>query len=195
MVEKLVKKAIVKSNANAFLPKIADANKIIEEISEHFSFFKWSLKRILLPMAVFYFLAGFFLQEHILGALFTAFIVYLYANFLPDLDSFFPHNKNNSAKKAGRIEKRIALFFAPVIIYYILSRKAKPLDLGSEKAFHNKRALIEFSLFLFAFGLVLYFSILKAFFFAFFGFLGYLTHLTIDKQVILRIPNFGRKRI
>ena len=182
MVEKLIKKAIVKSNANEFLPKFANAKKAIEEINEHFGFLKWSIKRIILPIAVFYVLIGFFLQEYVLGALFTAFVVYLYANFLPDLDAFFWHDKKTECKKATKIEKRLALFFAPIMIYYILSKKTKPLDLGSKKAFHNKKALIEFTIFLFLIGLILYFSILKASFFALFGFLGYLTHLIVDKQ-------------
>jgi hypothetical protein len=176
---------MTKSNASNFLPKIASTKKVIEEINEHFGFLKWGLKRVFLPIAVFYVLIGFFLQEYVLGALFTALIVYLYANFLPDFDAFFPHNSKIESKKASKIGKQITLFFAPIMIYYILSKKTMPLDLGSKKAFHNKRALIEFTIFLFAFGLILYFSLLKAFFFALFGFLGYLTHLIVDKEIKL----------
>ncbi len=182
MVETVIKAAMKKSNAEKFLPVMAGPEKIIDEISEHFGVVKWSLKRILLPLAIFYVVIGFILQEHVLGELFTAFLIFLYASFLPDLDSFFLPNSKNS-KKAGRLEKRIALFFAPLVIYYTLSQKSKLLDMGSEKPFHNKRAMFEFAVFLFVFGLMLYFSPFKAFFFALFGFLGFLTHLIVDKQL------------
>ena len=81
------------------------------------------------------------------------------------------------------MKKRITLFFAPVIIYYLLSRKARPWDLGSSKPFHSRKALLEFTAFLFAFGFILYFSILNAIFFALFGFLGFLMHLIVDDQL------------
>lgn len=183
MVEKLVKKAMKRSNAERFLPEFASAKKVIEEIAEHFSIVKWSLKRIILPVAVFYIIIGFFLEEHVLGALFTGFLVFLYTNFLPDLDAFFPHAEKSKAKKANWLEKRISLFFTPVVIYYILSRKLRPWDLGKNKPFHNKQALLEISVFLFFFGLLIYFSTLKALFFALFGALGFLTHLLVDKQL------------
>jgi len=181
MERKLLKKALKKSKASSFLPDFANADKVIEEFSEHFAFVKWSLKRIVLPLAVFYIVAGFFFQEHVLGALVTALLVFFYSNFLPDLDAFF--RQGQGGKKANWLEKRIALFFAPLAIYYILSEKKRPLELESQKPFHNRRALIEYSIFLFAFGLLIYFSALKAFFFALFGFLGFLIHLIVDKRI------------
>jgi len=180
MVKKIISRAMKKSNAESFLPKFANAKKVIEEIAEHFNFLKWAGRRIILPVAVFYVLAGLFFQEHVLGALFTSFLVFLYSNFLPDLDSFFSHAEG---KKANAVEKRLVLFFAPVYIYYLLSRKIKPLSLGSSKPFHNKKAMLEFTIFLFVFGAIIYFSLLKAFFLALFGLLGFLTHLTVDKQL------------
>ncbi|MDO8647638.1 MAG: hypothetical protein Q7R70_04440 [Candidatus Diapherotrites archaeon] len=183
MVKTILKKTLKKSKASSFLPKFANADKAIEEISEHFGTVKWSLKRIILPLAVFYILVGVFFQEHILGALFAALMVFLYTNFLPDLDAFFQHGKGG--KKANWFEKRIALFFTPLMIYYILSEKARPLDLGENKPFHNRRALVEFTIFLFAFGLIIYFSPIKAAFLALFGFLGFFTHLVVDKQMAL----------
>lgn len=181
MVKSILKKTLKKSNASGFLPKYASADKVVEEIKEHFGTVKWSFKRIILPLAIFYILVGFFFQEHVLGALFTALLVFLYANFLPDLDAFFQHGKGG--KKASWIEKRLALFLTPLMIYYILSEKAKVLDLGKNKPFHNKQALLEFTVLLFLFGLMIYFSVINAVFLALFGFLGFLTHLIVDKQV------------
>ena len=181
MVKKLIKAAMKKSNAEKFLPRIAVPEKIIDEVSEHFGTVRWGLKRIILPLAAFYVIVGFVLGEHVLGALFTGLVVFLYASFLPDLDAFFP-NSSKRAKVSGT-KKRIALFFTPIVIYYILSKKTKQWNLGSEKPFHNKKAMLEFTFFLFALGLILYFSVLKAFFLALFGFLGFLTHLIADNRL------------
>ena len=62
-------------------------------------------------------------------------------------------------------------------------KKSKQWDLGLKKLFHNKKAMLEFSIFLFVFGFILYFSTLKAFFFSLFGLLGFLTHLLVDNQL------------
>ena len=179
MARRLLNKALEKSNASKTLPPFVDADKILQELSEHWGFLQWSFKRIILPIVVFYIIIGLLAGEVVFGALFISLLAFLYANFLPDLDSFFP----KEGKKAGWIKKRLALFFTPVFIYYLLSQKIKPLSLGSEKAFHSRKALLEFSIFLFVFGLLIYLSILKAFFLALFGFLGFLTHLLVDKQL------------
>lgn len=192
MERKLVKKALRESGAKNFLPNFVSAGKMIEEIKEHFGFLKWSTKRVLIPLAVLYLIMGFVFQEHVLGSLVFASLIFLYTNFLPDLDSFFPHGKKNT-KKAGKIEKRLALFFAPLMIYYMLSKKTARLDLGSSKAFHNKRALWEFTIFLFVIGLILYFSLLKASFLALFGALGFLTHLAVDGIVSKKIKSLIKK--
>jgi len=184
MMDRLIEKALKKGRVKSFLPNFASGKKILEEAAEHFGFVQWGTKRIVLPLAVFYLIVGFFLQEHVLGSLLLAFLVFLYANFLPDLDAFFSGRGGKNIRKTGKFEKRIALFFAPLVIYYLLSRKLKQWDLGSEKPFHSKRALFEFSFFLFLFGLLLYFSLLKAFFLMLFGFLGFLTHLAVDEVII-----------
>ncbi|MFA6268507.1 MAG: hypothetical protein WCW13_05205 [archaeon] len=179
MEKKLIKKALQESNASSFLPIFASPEKIIDEIKEHMGLLKWSTKRVLIPLAVLYIIMGFIFQEYVLGSLALAAIVFLYTNFLPDLDSFFA-NKSSIAKKATQLDKIIALCFAPVLIYYTLSKKNPPLNLGSDKAFHNKKALIGLTIFLFIIGIIIYMSLLKAFFLALFGFLGFFTHLTVD---------------
>ena len=182
MVRRLVKNALKKPALKNALPHFINAKLVVDELTEHSGFMKWSFKRIILPLTVFYVVAGFLLGEHVLGSLLMGIVVFLYANFLPDLDTFFPHS-NDKSNKVSVVRKRIALFFAPVLIYYILSEGHKPWDLGKNKPFHNTRSLLEFSCFLFFFGSLLYFSFLKAFFFMLFGFCGYCIHLIIDGKI------------
>jgi len=179
-VRKIIGRALEKSKASLHLPSFAGPEKVVEEIAEHFSFLLWTGKRIVIPLCLLYIVTGFFLNEHVLGALLTSSLVFLYANFLPDFDAFY---SKPSTRKATWLEKRLALFFAPIVIYYLLSNKIAPFDMGSQKAFHSTNAMLEFSLFLFLAGLVLYFSVLKAFFFAVFGLLGYATHLFVDRRI------------
>lgn len=182
MVRRLVKNALKKPALKNALPHFINAKLVVDEIAEHSGFIKWSLKRIVLPLTAFYVAAGFLLGEHVLGSLLMGIVVFFYANFLPDLDAFFSHT-NDKNNEVSAVRKRIALFFAPLVIYYILSGKQKSWDLGKNKPFHNTRALLEFSGFLFFFGIVLYFSFLKAFFFMLFGFCGYCIHLIIDEKI------------
>lgn len=182
MVERLVKRTLKKPNLKNALPYFINAKLIVDELAEHSGFIAWGFKRILLPLAIFYVVAGFLLGEHVLGSLLMGIVVFLYANFLPDLDAFFQHPSDKN-KEVSAVRKRIALFFAPIIIYYILSKGQKHWDLGKDKPFHNTRALLEFSWFLFFFGTLLYFSFLKAFFFMLFGFCGYCIHLIIDDKI------------
>src|SRR3989344_829232 len=196
MVERLVKNALKKPALKNALPGFINAKLVVDELAEHSSFLGWGFKRIVLPLAVFYVIIGFLLGEHVLGSLLMGIVIFLYANFLPDLDAFFQftNDKNN---EVGMVKKRIALFLAPLVIYYILSRRQKGWDLGKDKPFHNVGALLEFSVFLLIFGSLLYFSFLKAFFFMVFGFSGYCTHLLIDEKIsgikIKRLQNAKNK--
>lgn len=183
MVRRLVKDVLKKPALKNALPGFINARLVVDELAEHSGFLGWGFKRIVLPLAAFYVVVGFFLGEHVLGSLLMGIVVFLYANFLPDLDTFFrfTNNKNN---EVGAVKKRIALFLTPLLIYYILSRRGqKNWDLGKDKPFHNRRALLEFSVFLLFFGSLLYFSLLKAFFFMLFGFCGYCVHLIIDEKI------------
>lgn len=187
MVERLIKTAMKKPNIKGTLPPFVNAKLLIDELEEHFGFLQWGSKRIIFPLAIFYIVAGLIFGEHILGSLLMALVIFLYTNFLPDLDTFFPYN-NNKKNEVSSTKKRIALFFAPAVIYYLLSRKLTPWDLGKDKPFHNARAMLEFSIFLFVLGVFLYFSWLKAFFFMLFGLCGYFVHLVIDKKItVLKI--------
>ena len=182
MVKRLVKNALKKPALKNALPHFINANLVVDELAEHSGFINWSFKRIILPLAIFYVVAGFLLGEHVLGSLLMGIIIFLYANFLPDIDAFFPH-ANDKSNEVSAVKKRMALFFSPLVIYYILSGKQKSWDLGKDKPFHNTRALLEFSAFLFILGSLLYLSFLKAFFFTLFGFCGYCIHLIIDEKI------------
>ncbi|MFA6064211.1 MAG: hypothetical protein WCW44_02325 [archaeon] len=193
MVKRILNNALKESNAFESLPVFASAEKVIDEIKEHFGLLKWSLKRVLFPIAIFYILVGFVLQEHVLGSLALALLVFLYTNFLPDLDAFFSQDKRDSIK-ANWTLRRLSLYFTPAVIYYVLSKKTRPIYLGSSKPFHNTNSLIEITIFLFLAGLVLHFSLLKAVFLALFGLTGYATHLFVDGLLPIKLPNFFNQK-
>ena len=182
MVRRLVNNALKKPTLKNALPSFINAKLVVNELAEHSGFLGWSFKRIVFPLAAFYVIIGFLLGEHVLGSLLMGIVVFLYANFLPDLDTFFRFT-NNKSNEVGAVKQRVALFLAPLVIYYILSRRQNSWDLGKDKPFHNRRALLEFSIFLLCLGSLLYFSALKAFFFMLFGFSGYCIHLIIDEKI------------
>src|SRR3989344_5584501 len=120
------------------IPSYVNFQKIEEEIKEHFGFLKWAFKRIVLPIVVAYILAGIFLfKTNVLGSLVIALIVFLYSNFLPDTD--FLMKEKNSNIESKWYEKYALLFFAPVIIYYILDGRKKPFYTKKGKIFYNNK--------------------------------------------------------
>lgn len=190
--------------ADDFLALLFPRNITIEEVGsevlEHFEIIKFIIKRFFLPFAVIYIIAGFVLGIHVLGSLFLGLIIFLYSNFLPDMDSVFKKlNISEGSKlykgyvkisKKGRMlirkdetkwyEKYAVLFFAPLFIYYILFQKAKHLYTTQEKPFHNIRSLFAYSSFLLLLGIILYSNILEQISISVFGGVGYYTHLFID---------------
>ncbi len=172
------------------IPSYVNFKKIEDEIKEHFSFLKWAFKRIVLPIAVAYILAGiFFFKMNVLGSLVIALIVFLYSNFLPDTD--FLMKKTNNKPKSKWYEKYALLLFAPVIIYYILDGKKKPLYIRKEKSFHNYKTVIIWGIFLFIIGSVLWQEPIKMAILPIFGMLGFSFHLIMDG----RINNFLSKNL
>ena len=165
------------------LPEHAKPAKVIAEASEHAAFYRWVIFRILVPLSVFYFVAGLFLGEYVGGTIIFSFFVFLYGAFLPDFDSFISSNSKvvQMGRPARKNEKYLVLLLAPFYLYYALSERIRPIHCSEPKPFHNRKALLVFGLFLFFFGLALYASPFKAFFLAVFGSIGYATHLFVDK--------------
>lgn len=172
------------------IPSYVDFKKIEDEIKEHFNFLKWAFKRIILPIALFYIIMGiFFFKINVLGSLVLALLVFLYSNFLPDIDFLMKETKNKKLKSKW-YERYSLLFFAPVIIYYILDGKKKPLYTTRRKSFHNYKTVVTYGIFLFIIGTILWQDNIKMLILPLFGMLGFSFHLIVDE----RIKNiFGEK--
>jgi len=164
------------------IPSYVNFQKIEEEIKEHFGFLKWAFKRIVLPIVVAYILAGIFLfKTNVLGSLVIALIVFLYSNFLPDTD--FLMKEKNSNIESKWYEKYALLFFAPVIIYYILDGRKKPFYTKKGKFFHNYKTVLIWGIFLFILGSILWQEPIKMAILPIFGMLGFSFHLIIDGRI------------
>lgn len=173
------------------IPSYVDFKKIEDEIKEHFNFLRWAFKRIMLPIAIFYFAAGIiFFEMNVLGSLVIAFLVFLYSNFLPDIDFLMKETKDKNLDSKW-YEKYSLLFFAPVVMYYILDGRKKPVYTTKGKFFHNIKTVIIYGTFLFIIGAILWQDSIKMIILPIFGMLGFSFHLMVDG----RIKNiFGEKR-
>ncbi|MBI4167746.1 MAG: hypothetical protein HY515_02200 [Candidatus Aenigmarchaeota archaeon] len=163
------------------LPSFATFKKIEDEIKEHFGFASWAFKRIILPIAVFYLLASFIFQVRIFAPLFISLLIFLYSNFLPDV-GYLVKKTNDKRKDWKWQEKYTLLFFAPIVIYYVIAGRAKPLYSIHDRPFHNFKSAAVYGVFLFVIGMLLWDELLKASMLAIFGFLGFSVHLLVDKN-------------
>lgn len=151
-----------------------------EEISEHGHFIKWVFKYVIVPLCIFFLLAGFFFQENMMGSLFIGLLIFLYSNFVPDLDSLLTPTGNREKTRHNRFEKYGLLFAGPLFLYYLLSGEAKPVFVPKAKEFHQTRYLLFYTAFLLLVGLIFWQHPLKNLVLPIFGFLGYATHLFVD---------------
>lgn len=163
------------------IPPFATFGKIEDEIREHLDFLGWTAKRIVLPLAVFYLLMSFVLQTKILGSLFLSLLVFLYSNFLPDV-GYLVKKTNKKKSEWGWKEKYSLLFFAPVVLYYVIAGRAKPLYSAENKPFHNAKTALIYGSFLLVLGYVFWGELIKAAMLATFGMLGFCVHLLVDKK-------------
>ena len=164
------------------LPSYVQFNKVEAEVKEHFAFLTWAFKRIILPLTLFYIAAGILLKMNVLGSLVIALLIFLYSNFLPDTDFLIKAtpNKQNQSKW---YELYSLLFFAPVVIYYILDGRKKPLYTKKNKFFHTFKAMLFYGLFLFILGSILWQQPLKMAILPVFGMLGFAFHLMVDQKI------------
>lgn len=165
------------------LPPVAKFKKVSEELIEHFNFAKWALKRILLPMIVFYTIFGVLLNINVFASLPISLLIFFYSNFLPDIDVLFKKTKNKSIDSPW-YEKYAVLFFAPIILYDIFLGKQRKLYSLSERPFHSLEALGAYTVFLFVVASVFWPDILRKLLFVSSGALGYGTHLLADLKLI-----------
>ena len=140
-------------------------------------------EKILSTIAIFYFMAGvIFFETNVLGSLVIALLVFLYSNFLPDIDFLMKETKNKKLESKW-YEKYSLLFFAPVIMYYILDGRKKPLYTTKGKFFHNTKTVIIYGIFLFIVGAILWHDSIKMMILPLFGMLGISFHLMVAGRI------------
>lgn len=163
------------------IPPYAKFKKMEDEIKEHFNFINWMFKRILLPLIVFYVVMGLILNTNVFGSLFISLLMFIYSNFLPDTDFLIKKTKDKN-KDSLWYEKYSLLFFAPIIMYYIIAGRARPLYSVEDRYFHNFRTAIVWGIFLFIVGSIFWTDALKRIMLLVFGMLGFIFHLMVDKR-------------
>jgi len=168
---------------SGLIPSYCDFKKFEDDIKEHYEFISWMFKRIILPIIVFYVSIGFLFGMSVLGSLVLSLLIFVYSNFLPDADFLIKKSGISSPLR----ERYMLLFFAPVIIYYVIAGRAKPLYSKEARCFHNFKSMIAYGTFLLLLGIILWPEMLKQAMLPIFGMLGFSFHLIVDKGV------FGRR--
>ena len=163
------------------IPSYAKFDLIEDEVKTHFSFVKWMFKRIVMPLIVFYVVLGLIFNMNVFGSLLVTLIIFIYSNFIPDIDFLITRTKNKN-KESLWYERYFLLFFAPLIVYYILEGRAKPLYSKERKCFHNFKTVVVYGIFLFIVGSILWDDALKIVMLPVFGMLGFIFHLLVDKK-------------
>lgn len=163
-----------------FIPPYAKFNKLEEEIKEHFNFLGIMFKRIILPLILIYVLIALILNLNIFGSLFISLLIFLYSNFLPDSDFLVKRaNKHESLW----YERYTLMFFLPLVFYYVILGKAKPIISKKARCFHNIESALVWAIFLFVIGNIFWNESLKIIMFTSFGFIGYCLHLLVDGTI------------
>ena len=161
------------------IPPYARFDKVESEIREHFSFLLFTLGRMVLPLVILYLVIGLVMGERIWGPLLISLAVFLYSNFVPDID-FLIGKADKKHDPSLWYEKYFVLLFAPIFFYYVLIGKANPIRSESPRCFHNVKSLIIYTLFLFIIAQVFWEETVKITTLPLFGFLGYSFHLIVD---------------
>lgn len=165
-----------------FIPPYAKFDRLQEEISEHFSFLSMIFKRIIIPMLLFYIAIALIMGMNIFGPIFISLVIFFYSNFLPDSDFLI---KKDNRRESLWYERYFLLFFLPVVFYYVIIGKAKPIFSKQTKSFHNVKSALAWGAFLFVIGNIFWDESLKIIMFTSFGFIGYCLHLLVDGTIIL----------
>jgi len=161
------------------LPSYCGFKKMEEELKEHYDFINWMFKRVLLPLMTFYVVMGIALDMNVFGSLFLSLLVFIYSNFLPDVDMLI---RKTDAKYMESLwyERYLLLFLAPLIVYYIVRGRARPLYSMKARCFHNATAMAAYGIFLLMVGSIFWTETLKRLMFPAFGMLGFGFHLLVD---------------
>jgi len=175
------------------MPSYATFKKMNKELVEHFNFLEWAFKRIVLPIIVFYALVGLVFEINLFGSIFLSLLIFFYSNLLPDVDVLFKKT-NRKALDSLWYEKYSLLFFAPIIVYYVISGRQRPLYSISNRPFHNFRTVLVYGAFLFVVGSIFWMDALRRAMFPIFGMLGFSFHLIIDRKMYEDETPFNKTR-
>ncbi len=162
------------------IPPYANFKKVESEIKEHFSFLNWAFKRIIFPLIIFYVIMGLAFNTNVFGSIFISLLLFIYSNFLPDTDFLIQKTKNKNRESLW-YEIYSLLFFAPVIIYYVIAGRARPLYSTKSRPFHNLQTVFIYGAFLFVIGSIFWTGTLQRLLFPLFGMIGFLIHLMVDR--------------
>jgi hypothetical protein len=173
------------------LPSFANLDKVEEEVKEHYLFVRLMWMRFIIPLVSFYVVMGLIFRINILGALFISFLVFIYSNMLPDADILIKKTPEGQRESLW-YEIFFLLCFAPIVVYYVLHGRAKPLFSNTPKPFHSLKAAFIWALFLFLIGNLFWPGVLiKSLMLPLFGLIGFLFHLFVDD--VVKLFSFGKK--
>ncbi len=155
-------------------------DKAEEELKEHFDFLAYTFNRIIIPLIAIYVLISLTLDINVFGSLFVCMIIFIYSNFLPDTD-FLIKRTENKKQESLWYERYTLLFFAPILVYYIITGKASPLYSLESRSFHTIKAAIIWGIFLLVIGSIFWPETLKRIMLPLFGMAGFTFHLLVDR--------------
>ena len=155
-------------------------SKAEDELKEHFDFVTWIFKMLILPLIIFYVVMGVISNMNVFGSLFLSLLVFIYSNFLPDTD-FLIKKTNIGRQESLWYEKYFLLFFAPIIAYYTIAGRARPLYSLENRCFHNFKTIFIYGAFLFVVGTIFWPETLKRVMLPVFGMAGFALHLAVDR--------------
>jgi len=172
--------------------KILELEKLIEELRDHTNFLKWCFKRFLVPLMGLIMILSLIWNVNLVGLIFFSTITFFYGGFLPDMD-ILVRKTDNPLEESLWYEKYTYLFLAPIVLYYTLIGRAKPIYSIKSKCFHNIESALIYGLLIFVVSCIFWHEFWMRITPSITGFIGYLTHLIVDG--FINISSEMNKRI
>jgi hypothetical protein len=171
---------------------IVKLEKLIEELKEHTNLLKWCFKRLIIPFIGFMIILSLMWNVDVMGLMLFSAITFFYGGFLPDID-ILVRKTENQYEESLWYEKYMYLSIAPIILYYSLIGRAKPIYSVKSKCFHNVESAFIYSLLIFLISCIFWHEFWMRIIPSATGFMGYLTHLIVDG--FIGIANEKRERM
>jgi len=154
--------------------------KIEKEIKEHFTILSFFAKKVIIPLICVYIIFGLIFNLYLFDSLFLALVVFIYSSLLPDTDIFFKIT-NKKMQESIWYEKLGLLFFAPLVVFYMLVGRAKKMYTIKQRPFHNFSIVFVYGFFLLIVSSIFWSTPLEKISLPILGMLGYAIHVLIDK--------------